>query len=145
MPGKTERPYFFLRIKLLLFKSIINDRGCSRLQRGHHKSSCYHLHVALCAFVIKVIFYNACDLLRGCMLNAWREQTPAPFTEVITPSLSLQGRQMPERGKAGTKDGKLRVMKNGSRNRAIFSPILFSPLLTPHPPNLPLPQPLNEK
>jgi hypothetical protein len=42
--------------------------------------------MALCAFVIKVIFYHACDLLRGCMLNAWLEQTPAPFIEVITSS-----------------------------------------------------------
>lgn len=61
--------------------------------------------MALCAFVIKVIFYHACDLLRGCMLNAWLEQTPAPFIEVITSSLSIQGRQMLERGKAGAGDG----------------------------------------
>lgn len=31
MPGKNERLYFLLGIKLLLFKCIINDQGCNHL------------------------------------------------------------------------------------------------------------------
>lgn len=52
--------------------------------------------------VIKVIFYHAPDLLRGCMPNAWPEQIPTPFLKLLLlPFLNKNAkRQEREEGKA---------------------------------------------
>lgn len=67
-------------------------------------------------------------------------RSPAPFLEVITPSLSLQGCQMPEKGE---QEQEMNTRSYDKWKQELKLYFLRSFLLLCHPP--PPPQPVNEK
>lgn len=54
-------------------------------------------YTALCVSVIKVIFYCACDMLRGCMPNAWSGHIPHFLLRSNHFFPSFPGDRMPEK------------------------------------------------